>query len=47
MAYEISRIRKEQQYALDRSLENAYAIITKDYLNRLETYDIEIGRAHV
>ncbi len=40
MAYEISRIRKEQQYALDRSLENAYAIITKDYLNRLETYDI-------
>lgn len=40
MAYEISKIRKEQQYALDRCLENAHAIITKEYLARLETYDI-------
>ncbi len=40
MAYEINKIRKEQRYALDRCLENAHAIITKEYLARLETYDI-------
>lgn len=40
MADEISKIKKEQQCSLERSLENAYAIITKDYLARLEAYDI-------
>lgn len=40
MADEISRIKKEQQLSLERCLENAGAIITKEYLSRLETYDI-------
>ena len=40
MADEIERTQKNMQETLDASLSNAMAIITKDYLGKLESYEI-------